>query len=80
MSSCQLCGESASLGVNVLVSTRGVRPRAQKCSHSVLFCGECVKQVSNEAGPVTFAGLLEALRETYTAIAERSAQSFEGAR
>ena len=38
MSNCTICGGRPELAVNCLVSTRGTRPRRQKCSKSVLLC------------------------------------------
>jgi hypothetical protein len=79
MSNCATCGENAEIGVNCLLSTRRIRPRAQKCSRSILFCGPCLR-VSRSCDSAELARcLLESLYEAYTAIAEPKHARIEGA-
>jgi hypothetical protein len=76
MSGCSICGGHPEYSVNCLVSTRRVRPRAQKCSRSVLVCESCI-----QASHSTLAlGILERLNEAYTAIAGRIHSRIEGVR
>ena len=71
MAECSICGRRSEVSVNCLVSTRGTRPRVQKCSHSLLFCRMCVATSRTESRGQVASGLLEALEAAYAGVQKR---------
>ena len=68
MQTCKICGGTSDFAVHSLISTKGMRPRVQKCSHSVHFCKTCIQTVCDASVPQGLVGLIESLGEAYTAI------------
>jgi hypothetical protein len=79
MSVCVICGGKPDLSVNCLVSTRRVRPRAQKCSCSLLLCSSCIRALRGGSGHELALCLLESLHDAYTAIEVHTGERNEGA-
>ena len=79
MSGCLICGGHCEFAVNCLVSTRRVRPRAQKCSRSLPFCNSCILATRGDSGSEVALNLLESLYEAYTAIVNPSDEQGKGA-
>ncbi len=72
MSDCKLCGGRAGFSLCLLISTKGQRPRLQKCSRALLLCGACMRDCAARLGSEGLAGLGERLSEAHTAIASHS--------
>jgi hypothetical protein len=79
MSICVICGGNPDLSVNCLVSTRGVRPRAQKCSRSLVVCISCLRASRGGSEHELALCIVESLHDAYTAIAEPSDGQIESA-
>lgn len=77
MSGCNQCGRSAEFSVCSLISTKGQRPRRQKCSQAVLFCEACMHDCISLLEHSPLADLGERLQSAYTAIATHSASLVE---
>jgi len=77
MARCNQCGGSPEFSVCSLISTKGQRPRRQKCSQAVLFCGACMHNSISLLEHSPLADFGERLQSAYTAIATHSASPVE---
>ncbi len=77
MAGCNQCGGSVEFSVCSLISTKGQRPRRQKCSQAVLSCEACMRHCISllEHSPLADCG--ERLQSAHTAIATHSASPGE---
>ena len=67
---CSCCGQTAQYSVASVISTKGVRPRRQRCSPAVVFCETCIRELCDFAvSPL----MQNALKSAYTAINSPSA-------
>ena len=71
MSACNLCGGTADFAVHLLISTRGARPRSQKCSSAVLFCTACIQAFYDDKAGQVPSSVADSLRAAYTAVTGR---------
>jgi hypothetical protein len=79
MSVCAICGGKSVIAINCLLSTRRVRPRAQKCSRSLPLCKSCLRASRGDSEAELALSLLELLHEAYAAIAEHPREQVGGA-
>lgn len=68
MSVCKICGGTSDFAINSLISTKRLRPRSQKCSHSVHFCKKCIQAICDASVPQVLVGLIESLGVAYSAL------------
>jgi len=69
---CDRCGREAEFSVCCLMSTKGKRPRRQKCSRAVALCASCIRGLVEQAGCEMPPSLQRALSGVYTAVADPS--------
>jgi hypothetical protein len=65
--SCSYCSKPAQYSLGVVLSTVGTSPRLQKCSPVVLFCSDCLNELS-ETECLCTTGLRKAVNSAYTAL------------
>jgi hypothetical protein len=70
---CSNCGAGAQYSVVAIVSSVGVSPRIQQSSPAVLFCDDCLRELSEL---VCSDDLRNAVNSAYTQLKQRSSERF----
>jgi hypothetical protein len=76
--SCSYCSKFARYSFGVVLSTVGTSPRLQKCSPVVLFCSDCLKELS-ETECLCTTELRKAVNSAYTSLNLRSREQSNAA-
>ena len=69
---CSRCSRPAAFSLAFLLSTVGVRKRAQKCSQTILLCSSCIHDAIASLGITPLNQLQQPLTSAYTAIVGNS--------
>jgi hypothetical protein len=65
---CTNCGGESDISVCAILSTKKRRPRIQKSSRAIQFCGACIRKATITQAAQVSSSVLAALQDAYTSI------------
>lgn len=74
---CSRCSAPAEFSLLLVLSTVGITPRAQKCSHSLLLCKSCLQASVASQALTPIPDLQERLSDVLTRLAEHRGEPVE---
>jgi hypothetical protein len=74
MATCNDCGSRSEFSLCLLISTKGQRPRRQKCSRALVLCAACMRGLEGRLDTAGLPDIGKRLSDAHTAIALPTAE------